>query len=143
MKNIAGMMIPLMNCARQVTSKSCSLTSRIRSVTCSRRPKTVTSSCPVNASSTCPLSVPVCAHCALKSFCEREAMSRVTTTDTGMVSSAMIVSVGEIHSIMTRIATTVTAALSSWPKVCCSTCWTLSRSLVTRESTSPRGCLSK
>ena len=116
---------------------------RIRAVTSSRRPKTVTSSCPVKASSICPLRVPVCAHWALKSFWLREAMSTVTSTETGIVSTAMIVSTGEIQSIIPRIATTVTSELSSWPKVCCRVCCRLSRSLVARESTSPRGCLSK
>ena len=44
---------------------------------------------------------------------------------------------------MTSTPTTVSSEVSSWLSVCCSVCAMLSMSLVTRLSSSPRGCWSK
>jgi hypothetical protein len=97
----------------------------------------------VKVSSTMPLSSPVLRHCCTNSFCERLAIRAVTTIEIGTVTRAMRASTHEIQNIMTRTATTVSSELSSCERVCCRDWLTLSMSLVTRLSTSPRGCLSK
>ena len=51
MKLIAGMMMLEMNCALNDASNSSSFFARNRSSTCLRRPNTLTSAWPVNASS--------------------------------------------------------------------------------------------
>ena len=113
------------------------------SSTSRRRPKTVTSSWPVNASSMCALSEPVCFHWATNSFCERLAIRVVTAIDSGMVTSAITASSGEMTSIRTTTPTTVSSEVSSWLSVCCRLWAMLSMSLVTRLSRSPRGWVSK
>ena len=55
----------------------------------------------------------------------------------------MRASSGEIHTIIETIATTVSSEVSSWLRVCCRLWATLSMSLVTRLSSSPRGWPSK
>ena len=67
----------------------------------------------------------------------------VTTMVIGIVTRARSASSGEIHTIIATIATTVSSEVSSWLSVCCRLCATLSMSLVTRLSSSPRGCPSK
>ena len=67
----------------------------------------------------------------------------MTTIVTGTVTSATSASVGEIENIIASTPTTVSSETSSWLIVCCRVWLTLSMSLVTRESSSPRGCLSK
>ncbi len=62
----AGMMTPEMNWAAKLALSSCSFFPSKRRATSRCRPKTFTSSCPVNASSICPLSSPVRVHCAMK-----------------------------------------------------------------------------
>ena len=64
----------------------------------------------------------------------------MTTIDTGIVTSAMTASSGEMTNIMTSTPTTVSSEVSSWLIVCCRLVEMLSMSLVTRLSTSPRGC---
>jgi hypothetical protein len=64
------------------------------------RPKTLTTLWPVNISSTWPLRSPVCSHCAANCFCERLAMSIVSTTESGTVSSEISASSQLIVSIM-------------------------------------------
>ena len=61
----------------------------------------------------------------------------------GIVTSASSASSGEIHTIIAIIATTVSSEVSSWLSVCWRLCATLSMSLVTRLSSSPRGWPSK
>ena len=53
----------------------------------------------------------------------------------------MTASSGEIQIIIAIIAMTVSSEVSSWLRVCCRLCATLSMSLVTRLSSSPRGWL--
>ncbi len=89
------------------------------------------------------LSSPVDVHCWMKCRWLRLPIAPVSTIEIGIVTSAMSESRGEIHTIIETIATTVMRLVSSWLRVCCSDCATLSMSLVTRLSTSPRGCLSK
>ena len=103
----------------------------------------MTSSCPVNASSMCAFSAPVFFHWATNCFCDRLAIRVVTTIDTGMVTSAISASSGEMTSISTTTPMTVSSEVSSWLRVCWRLCAMLSMSLVTRLSRSPRGWVSK
>ena len=89
------------------------------------------------------LSRPVWPHWAMNIGCERLATSRVTRIDTGTDTSATSASSGEIQTIMVSTPTRVSSEFSSWFIVCCIVCWTLSMSLVTRLSSSPRGLASK
>ena len=66
----------------------------------------------------------------------------LTTTVSGTVTSATTASSGEIHSIIPTTPSTVSSEVSSWLSVCCSVWLRLSMSLVTRLSSSPRGCWS-
>ena len=77
-------------------------------------------------------------HWATNSRCERRAIARVTTSDSGTVSKVIPASSGEMVSIIANTATTVSTAVSSWLIVIDSDVWRLSMSLVTRLSTSPR-----
>ncbi len=70
-------------------------------------------------------------------------IARVATSDSGTLTRATSASSGEIHSIMASTATTVINDVSSWLIVCWSVVLTLSMSLVTRLSSSPRGERSK
>ena len=82
-------------------------------------------------------------HCCTKCFWLRLPIIAVTTMVIGIVTSASSASSGEIHTIIAIIATTVSREVSSWLSVCCRLCATLSMSLVTRLSSSPRGWPSK
>ena len=106
------------------------------------RPNTFTMLCPVNISSTCPLSVPVRAHCAANCFCERLAIMIVTTTESGIVTSEIAASSGLIQNIMPSMPMMVSTAVMICVRLCCRVCAMLSMSLVTRERMSPRGWLS-
>ena len=134
-----GIISPDRNCARRETSVKEALVDANAASTCGPRPKTLTSSCAVNASSICPLSVPVCAHWATYCPCERFMICPATSMTRGMASSATIVSCHETVSIMTTTPSTVQIDTSSCPADCCIDCPTLSMSFVTRESSSPRG----
>ena len=57
--------------------------------------------------------------------------------------SAITASTGETTNIITVTPITVSSDVSSWLSVCCSDWATLSMSLVTRLSSSPRVCRSK
>ena len=91
-------------------------------------------------SSTWPFSSPVVRHCLMNCGWERLAINMVTTAESGIVTSAMAASSGEIRNIITTTPTTVRTEVMSWASVCASVCARLSMSLVTRESTSPRLC---
>jgi len=140
---IAGMMMPLTNWAPKLASNSCAFFSRNRCATSCCRPNTLTSACPVKVSSICPLSSPVCAHCAANSGCERLAISAVITRVNGTVMSETTARIGEMTNIITITPMTVSSEVSSWLRVCCSVWAMLSTSLVTRLSTSPRCTRSK
>ena len=103
----------------------------------------MTSACPENASSICPFSSPVAFHWVMNSRCERLAIRPVSSTEIGTLTSAMTASSGEMITIMVSTATTVSSEISIWLIDCCSVWVTLSMSLVTRLSTSPRGWPSK
>jgi len=94
----------------------------------------------VKASSTWALSSPVCDHWATNRLLERVAMAWMVTNETGIVISATSASSGEMTIIMTSTPTTVSVEMSIWLRVCCRLWATLSMSLVTRLSRSPRGC---
>ena len=89
------------------------------------------------------LSSPVTFHCAMNSFCDRLPITVVTRIETGMVNSAISASSGETTIIIAVTPITVSSEVSSWLRVCCRAWETLSMSLVTRLSSSPRVCLSK
>ena len=69
---------------------------------------------PLYVSSMWALSRPVLAHCATNSRCERRAITRVTHSDSGTVTTVSSVSSGEIVSIITSTANTVSTEVSSW-----------------------------
>ena len=95
-----GWMMPEMNCALKLASKSPSFSSSNFSEASFSRPKTFTMLRPVCISSMWPLSVPVRSHCAANCFCERFAMAMVTTTESGTVSSEIVASSQLIQNIM-------------------------------------------
>ena len=70
--------------------------------------------------------------------CERLATCATMTMVSGIERMAMSASHGEIQTIMMRMPMTVSTEMKSWLRVCCSVCDTLSMSLVTRLSSSPR-----
>ena len=82
-------------------------------------------------------------HWAANIFCERLATRMTITAVIGIDTSAMSASCHEIENIMPTTPSTVSTEMNSWLSVCWSVCETLSMSLVTRLSRSPRGCLSK
>ena len=65
------------------------------------------------------LSLPVRRHWATNWLCERFMIARVTSSETGTLTSATSASSGEIHSIIASTATTVISEVSSWLIVCC------------------------
>ena len=91
----------------------------------------------------CALSLPVRRHCSMNSPWERCITCLVTISESGTEISATRASSGEIQTITPSTATTVSSEVISWLIVCCSVVLTLSMSLVTRLSSSPRGCRSK
>ncbi len=143
MKDIAGWMTPEMNWALKLDAYSASLCSSKVRIASFRRPKTFTSAWPVYISSMWPLSLPVTAHCLTNCGCARLPMTAAPSTDTGTVASTTRASSGEIQNIIASTPTMVSSARSICPKACCMVCVMLSMSLVVRERTSPRGCLSK
>ena len=143
MNIIVGMISPLTNCAPNDASYSLSFSSaKVRS-TSSWRPKTLTSAWPEKVSSMWALSLPVRRHWSMNMPWLRFITAPVTTIVIGTVTSATSASCQEIENIMTTTKTTVSSEVSSWLIVCCSDWLMLSMSLVTRLSSSPRGCLSK
>ena len=139
----AGMMMPLMNWAPKLVRYNSSLYSVNCCSTSRCRPNTLTSEWPEKASSMCPFSLPVVRHCATNSFCDLAATNRVISIEAGTLTSAITASTGEIATIMLSTATMVSNETSIWLNDCCRLCATLSMSLVTRLSTSPRGWPSK
>ncbi len=97
----------------------------------------------MKVSSICALSAPVWVHCAMKSFCERFAIVAVMKNVSGIVTRATSASSQDVMNIMTSTPMTVSSEVSSWLSVCCRLCATLSMSLVTRLSSSPRCMPSK
>ena len=143
MNIIVGMISPLTNCAPNDASYSLSFSSaKVRS-TSSWRPNTLTSAWPEKVSSMWALSWPVRRHWSMNMPWLRFITAPVTTIVTGTVTSATSASCQEIENIITTTKTTVSNEVSSWLMVCCSDWLMLSMSLVTRLSSSPRGCLSK
>jgi hypothetical protein len=88
-------------------------------------------------------SSPVWRHCATNCFCERFVIAFVTSSDSGIDTSATSASSGEISNIISTTPMTVSSDVSSWDSVCWRLWETLSMSLVTRLSNSPRGWRSK
>ena len=96
MNIIIGIISPEMNCAPKLAANSSSFCASKRSSTSRRRPNTLVSSCPVNASSTSALRVPVCRHCATNSGWDRFMTSLAISMLTGMVTRAISARVGEM-----------------------------------------------
>ena len=91
----------------------------------------------------CALSFPVRRHWSTNNPCERPITALVSIIEIGTEMSATRASTGEIQNIIPSTATTVSSEVSSWLIVCCRVWLTLSMSLVTLLSSSPRGCRSK
>ena len=113
------------------------------STACRWRPKAFTIACPVCISSTWPLSVPVEAHWATNSFCERLAMRTVIRIEAGTARIETTARIGLIVSIRISTPTIVRRDVISCVRLCWSDWPMLSMSFVTRLSRSPRGWLSK
>ncbi len=94
-------------------------------------------------SSTWPLRVPVRSHWAANCFCDRLAISTVTTMERGTIRSEITARRGLIQNIMIRTPITVKKAVMSWVRLCWSVWAMLSMSLVTRLRMSPRDSRSK
>ena len=69
-------------------------------------------------------------------------MSLMASSDSGIVITATMASNHEMVNIMMRTATSVRHDVRSWLRLCCRLWATLSMSLVTRLSRSPRACWS-
>ncbi len=82
-------------------------------------------------------------HCLTNCGCARLPSRAATNTEIGTVTSAISASSQEIENIMLSTPTMVSSEMITWLSVCCMLCAMLSMSLVTRLSTSPRGCPSK
>ena len=70
---------------------------------------------------------------------DREVISFIVNSESGTVTMVMIASNGEIEIIMTTTPMIVSVDVSIMLSVCWRLCATLSMSLVTRLSRSPRG----
>ena len=81
---------------------------------------------------------PILVHWATNRRWDRRAIARVASSDIGTVSTVIKTSSGEMETIIASTATTVRTAVTSWLIVMDSDDWTLSISLVTRLSSSPR-----
>src|SRR5918993_3589103 len=138
MNIVAGCMRLDMNWAPNDDSNSSSLVRRKRSSTSDWRPNALTTACPVKVSSIWALSAPVLRHCDRYLGRARAAMSRITRTDSGTVTSATTASSGEMVNITAATPTSSSTEVSIWLSVCWRLWATLSRSLVTRLSRSPR-----
>ena len=111
MNIIAGMMMPETNWAPKLAWYSSSFFSSNAASTSRWRPNTLTSACPVNASSMWALSSPVCAHCAMNCGCDRLRDLRGDRRPTaGTVTSAISASSGEIKNIIDQHADRRSAA---------------------------------
>ena len=89
------------------------------------------------------MSWPVRRHWVMNLVWERFITVPATTTVRGIVTSAISARTHEIVSIIAKTNTTVSTDVRSWLIVCWRLCETLSMSLVTRLSNSPRGTRSK
>ena len=143
MNIMIGMINPERNWAAKLARYSSPFSASNERCTSSCRPNTLTRAWPVKASSIWALRDPVRRHWATNCRWERRITSPASTIDTGMVTRATSASVGEMANIIATTKTTVSTDVSSWLIVCCRVWDTLSMSLVTRLSSSPRGCRSK
>ena len=82
-------------------------------------------------------------HWAAKSFWLREPMMPAATAESGSATRAIRASCQDTMNIMMTMPITVSAEFTSCAKACCSACWMLSTSFVTRERMSPRWRVSK
>ena len=138
MNTVAGETRPEKNCAPKLASYTSSLSSWNCCCAWARCPNVLTMVKPLYVSSMWALSRPVLAHWATNRRWERRAITRVAHNDNGTVTTVSSVSSGEMVSIITSTATTVSTEVSSWLMVIDSDVWMLSTSLVTLLSTSPR-----
>ncbi len=89
------------------------------------------------------LSLPVRRHWSMNMPWLRFITAPVMTIVIGTVTSATSASSHEIENMKATTKTTVSSDVISWLIVCWSVWLMLSMSLVTRLSSSPRGCWSK
>ena len=82
-------------------------------------------------------------HTFANSFCDRLPITIVRPSATGMVTRETTARIGESTNIITSTPSSMKMLVSTCDSVCCSDWATLSTSLVTRLSSSPRGWLSK
>ena len=127
-----------MNWAPKLAVYSSSFFFSNRSSTSCCWPNTLTSACPVNASSICAFKVPVWRHWATNRFFECDVTNRMIPSDVGMVMAATSASAGEITNIIVSTPISDSTDVSSWLSVCCRLCEMLSMSFVTLLSRSPR-----
>ena len=73
---------------------------------------------------------------------DRAAICFIVNSETGIVITATRARCHEIHSIIASVPTIVSRPVRSWLNDCCRLWDTLSMSLVTRDSRSPRACSS-
>ncbi len=93
----------------------------------------------MKVSSTWALRAPVWVHWARNLALEWRAIPFIVTTDTGMVITATSARTHEMVNIITTTPITVRTEVRIWQRVCWRLWATLSMSLVTRLSRSPRG----
>jgi hypothetical protein len=133
------MIVPERNCAPELAVYSSAFFAAKRSRTSSRRPKAVTTSWPVKASSICAFSWPVSRHWFTNRGCDRFAMTTTIPSVSGIATRASSASSQEIVNIIATTPMTVRTETSACDTVCCRLWEMLSMSLVTRLSSSPRG----
>ena len=141
MNIITGMIRPEMNCAPKLALVEASFCAS-KSALLGPRPKTLTSSWPEKVSSMWRVEAagapPLGDELPLGALHDR-----ARATNSGTATSATTASSGEIENIMRARRRPSAATSSSWLIVCWRVWLTLSMSLVTRLSSSPRGCRSK
>ena len=80
----------------------------------------------------------MCFHWAMNRIRDRLAICLTVYSESGIVTTATSASSGEMMIIMISTPTMLKIDVSIWLRVCCRLCETLSMSLVTRLSRSPR-----
>ena len=142
MNRISGCTAPDSACAEKLLAHSARLASSNCAWAAASCLNTWIRVWPLQASSTVPLSTPVARHCAAKAGRDRAVRPAATPTAASTAAPATRVIRGDSHSIMASTPTRLSADISTWLSTCCRLWLRLSRSLVMRLMTSPRGCWS-
>ena len=96
----------------------------------------------MQSSSINPFSSPVLRHWSLNFGCEAAVRTKASAPDAATANSAISVSLGDSHSIIDNTPSRLNVDISTWLSTCCRLWLMLSMSLLTRLSTSLRGCWS-